>query len=147
MKKPRIDEREFEEFRQTLPVHLQHESFRWLISRYDIPKALYLIKTLSIQPTSIDVGKWSEALGMAGERNDEAIHVFNGVSDKDVFGHLIDLAYPVIVVEHVWKNGRKKEKTLLLIDGNKRLRRAFLEGEEKLKAYFLPESLSKLIKL
>lgn len=39
-----------------------------------------------------------------------------------------------------------KENVNLIIDGNKRLRKAFLEGKKEIKAYYLEEKLAKKIR-
>ena len=97
---------------------------------------------------SIDVQAWAKAIGMGGPRDvaGNNFNIFNGVSDNDALQPHVNPDFPLVVVEHTWKVGRKTEKSPLIIDGNKRLRRAFLEGREKMGAYFLPADLAKYIK-
>jgi hypothetical protein len=45
-------------------------------------------------------------------------------------------------VEHSWKEGRKTVTGGLVIDGNKRLRRAFLDGVKVIDGYVLPKKLA-----
>lgn len=143
----KIDQKALEEFRKTLPADIQHEVFNWLVTRYSIATALFLIKQEGIDLGNVDVKQWCEALGMSGPRKPDtelSFSLFNGVCDKDAMQPNINPDIPLILAEHSYKNGRKMETTPLLIDGNKRLRKAFIEGREKLKAYYLPKKLAKL---
>lgn len=147
-----IDQKEFEEFCLTLPEDIRNEYFQWLITAYSVPRALFLIKKHEIKVGSIDVVEWCKALGMAGERQKKddnvlRINLLTGVKDDEAMQDNINPDYPIIIVEHTFGKGKKKESSTLVIDGNKRLRKAYLNGLTKLKAYFLPEKLAKKIKL
>lgn len=143
----KINEQRFQEFKLTLPEEIRDEVFCWLHSYYSVSKALFIIKEQNLEAGNLNVADWCKSLGMDGQRNDNAIHLLNGVQDKDVIQeHIKPKEYPVIIVQHTWGRGKKKDSSTLVIDGNKRLRRAFLDGIETVKGYFLPEHLAKLVK-
>lgn len=140
----KIDKDEFEAFRLTLPEDIRNECFSWLRTCYCVPTALFIAHKQELELGTLNVKTWCKALGMDGDRNDEAFNMLTGVADKDAMQPNINPEIPVVIVEHTFRSGRKMESTTLVIDGNKRLRKAFLEGTEKVKGYFLPKKLSKL---
>ena len=148
----KIDMAEYEEFRKTLPEDIQNEVFKWIGSYYDVARALYLIKREKLEVNSIKVMDWAKAFGMAGPLQDESdkvmyINIMTGVKDSEAMKENIKPeGYPIIIVEHEFGKGKKKEMTNLVIDGNKRLRKAFLTNMEKIGAYYLPVKLAKLVK-
>lgn len=139
---------EYNAFVATLPEDIRQEYFQHLGTTYCVPEALFIISKLNLETSDINVEEWAKGLGMAGKRKSGiyAVNLLTGVADDDVFKDNINPSVPLIIVEHSFKDGRKKVTTALLIDGNKRLRRAFLEGTKELKGYYLPERLAKLIK-
>lgn len=141
-----INATELEAFKQTLPAEIRGEYFKWLITCYGVAEALFLITRKKIEPRDISVHEWCKALGMAGELNksDMCFNLLTGVNDNAALHPKINPDIPIIVVEHTWGRGKKKESSTLVIDGNKRLRRAFLDGRNTIKAYYLPEPLAKL---
>lgn len=143
-----IDPQELEQFRLTLPEDLRREYFRWLNTAYPIAEALFLIKKCNLQPQAIDAIAWARAYGLAGpKRNgDLDFNIFNGVSDKDALQPNINPNIPIILVNHSYKKGRERKNVILCMDGNKRLRKAILEGRAEIKAYYLEEKLAKLIR-
>jgi hypothetical protein len=149
----KIDKQEYEAFLQTLPVDIRQECFTWLISRFDVPKALFLIHKHNLEVGEIGVEAWAKGLGMAGElelregKTSWKINMLTGVTDDDAVKPHINPDIPVVIVEHTWGRGKQKESGPLLIDGNHRLRKAFLEKREKIKAYYLPKELTKLVYL
>lgn len=140
----KIDQKALEEFRQTLPADIQYEVFNWLFARYSIATALFLIKQKRIALETVVVKEWCEALGLVGpyKPDNNSYCLFNGVCDKEVMQPNINPDIPLIMVEHSYKKGLKMETIPLLIDGNKRLRKAFIEGREKLNAFYLPKNLA-----
>lgn len=142
----KINEQELDEFKKTLPEDIREERYRFFTNVYNVAKALFLIKKQNLKLGQIDVRKWCEVMGMAGERNDDEIHLLNGVNDADAMKDNINPSVPVVICEHTFGRGKKKEFVTIIIDGNKRLRKAFLTGHEKIPAYYLPEKLAKLIK-
>lgn len=148
----KIDQVELDAFKKTLPGDIDKEYFRWITVGFCIPSALFLIKKHNIEAQTLDVKTWCEAMGLSGPReykDDGAftIRILNGVVDDDAMEDKINPDIPIIVAEHVWKNNKtkKNEITTLVIDGNKRLRKAFLTGREKVPVYFIPKKLCKLI--
>lgn len=145
--KVKVDKQAFEAFRATLPDDIKNERFHWLITDYSVPMALFLIKTKALELGKVNVKKWCEAMGMAGERKtgNLSFHMLNGVNDDEAMADNIKPSeFPLIVVEHTFKGkGRKLESCSLIIDGNKRLRKAFLTGLEEVTAYYLPKELAK----
>jgi len=143
----KIDQKALEEFRKTLPIDIQDEVFSWLRTTYSVVAALFIIQKEGIDLSTINVELWCKALGMSGPRKPDtelAFSLFNGVCDKDAMQPKINPDIPVILVEHSYKVGKKTETTPLIIDGNKRLRKACIEGRETLRAYYLPKNLAKL---
>jgi hypothetical protein len=140
--KAKIDPTELEAFRQTLPKDLQEECFCYFSTQYDVCKALFIITKKNLATGTINVKEWCQALGMAGERNDEAIHILNGVMDKEAMADQINPEHPIIIAEHTYGKGKKMKRVPLVIDGNKRLRKAFLTNLETIKAYYLPMTLA-----
>lgn len=140
---------EYQAFLETLPECVRDESFHWGNSRYDVAKALFLICTLGLEPVEVDVKDWAQSLGMAGPKDEEVMRVnfFNGVSDELACQPHINTMLPLIVAEHSWKEKGRLVYGALLIDGNKRLRKAFLEGKEKLMAFYLPRNIAKKVRL
>jgi len=140
----RILKEELEAFRKSLPEDVQHETYRFLNVHYCVVSALFMVQKLKLKTRSIDVAKWCEGLGMAGPRDDKAVRLFNGVNDKDVMEAHINPQIPLIIVEHTWKDrSNKTQMAHLVIDGNKRLRRAFLDGLTKVEAYVLDKRVAK----
>lgn len=153
MKKPQpINLKEFMAFKATLPEDIREEWFRWLVTSYCIPRALYLIQREKLEPKEIEVAAWAKAMGLAGPRKDPnaetfTINILSGVDDDDAMtDNIKPTEFPLIIVEHTFKDGRKKASHTLIIDGNKRLRKAFLTGIQSVKAYYLPDNLAKLIR-
>lgn len=144
----KIEPAELEAFKQTLPTDLQKEVFCWLTHEYDIVAARFLIHKLSLPKRSIDVTAWATALGMAGPQNTDKLsfNMITGVSDLDALKPEIDYTHPLIIAEHTFKSGRKTEVTSLVIDGNHRLRKAFIEKVEKLEAYVIERKFINLIR-
>lgn len=140
----KIDFSNLEEFKKNLPPDITEECFRFLTLHFSVPKALYVIGQAQLEKGNINVKNWCAALGMAGPRDDNVLsfNIFNGVNDKDVFASNINLEIPVIIAECRYRK-RKKELFRMIIDGNKRLRRAFLDGRETIPAYFIPWDLTK----
>ncbi len=133
----------FEEFKKTLPAHVQGERFRLLYLTFDIEKALFLIKKYDLPVEQAEVAAWSRALGMEGKYEPDAIRIMNGVCDKDIMKNNINTKIPVIIVQMKFKSA--DELMPMLIDGNKRLRRACLDGAKTVPAYHIPWSISKHI--
>jgi hypothetical protein len=139
-------------FKLTMPESLREECFRWLDTHYSIMGALYLISRDALLAEEIDVVKWATPYGLSREPEDPnatsfTISLFNGVMDKDALKDTIDPEkYPIILANHTWGRGKKRENTTLIIDGNHRLRKAFLKGMKTIRAYYLPEEYSKLIR-
>jgi hypothetical protein len=129
---------ELEKFKLTLPEDIRHERFRFLYLEFDIPTALFIINKLQLKKGSLDVRRWAKHLGMDGPKKDDALsfNIWTGVLDKDVFVSNIDISIPVIIAEIKLK--KTKEFCNIIIDGNKRLRRAFLENKKEIDAYFIP---------
>lgn len=143
----KIDKGELEKFRLTLPEGIQREQFHWLITRYCVATALFIIKQAELTPNNIIVKDWATALGMAGPQQEEgsfSFNLFTGVTDTEALRDMVNPDIPLIIVEHTFKAKRKTEMSTLVIDGNKRLRKAFLQGRENVKAYYLPKHLAKL---
>jgi hypothetical protein len=69
------------------------------------------------------------------------------VSDVDALKSNIDPTIPLIIAEHRFKAKGKNETVTLLIDGNKRLRKAFLQKIETVTGYFLPFKLANICKI
>ncbi len=134
------------EFRSTLPRGIQNEFFQFINHEYNISKALFLIKQTKIETGNINVADWAKAHCLDGEYNENVIRIFNGVMDKEAMEEKINPDYPIIIAEHEFGKGKKKEISTLIIDGNKRLRKAYLNKIENMKAYYLPVKLSKLVK-
>lgn len=132
-----------EEFRESLPEERRHEKFSLFHFGFDIVKAQFLIQKKKLPVIRLDVREWAQGLGLAGERKDEAISIMTGVCDSNVFRDVIDYSVPIIVAQ--FKPRRGSEVVTWLIDGNHRLRRAFLEKAEDIPAYLLDEKLTKLI--
>lgn len=147
----KIDEKEFEEFKLSLPKDIQEECFQWLNSAYDVPKALFIIHKKSLPQEDIDVKTYAKAFGMAGTNQvgKMSINILTGVQDVDALKENIKpMEYPIIFVKHEFGKGKNKDYSNIIIDGNKRLRKAFLEGIEKIKCYYISDpKLVKLIKM
>lgn len=145
----KINKAELEAFRLTLPEGIQKEYFSWLITCYCVPTALFIINKMKLEPGNVNVKEWAKVLGMDGPLSEETdgsfrINILTGVQDKDAMRDMINPDIPIIVVEHEFGRGKKKETSTLVIDGNKRLRKAFLTGREQIKGYFIPKKLAKL---
>lgn len=143
----KINQAELDAFKLTLPESIREEYFKWLITCYDIAKALFIIQRESLPKGEINVKVWAEATGLAGEPidDDKVIRLFNGVEDRKAMLPHIDTTIPIIIVEHVWGKGKKKETSTLIIDGNHRLRKAFLTKQETIGAYYIKKDLSKYV--
>jgi hypothetical protein len=98
-----------------------------------------------MEAIDLDVTSWCKMLGMDDEKQISctAVHFLTGVRDVDALDDSINLDFPIVVVEHTWGKGKEKGKQPLVIDGNKRLRKAFLEGQKTIKGYFLRAILAK----
>lgn len=149
MKINRIDQNELFAFRLALPEHFRDEIFQFLSSRYDVTKALYLAHKLKLKERDIDVKDWAKSLGLDGPKDESGTKVsfIAGISDSDALSPGVDVKRPVILVYHFWKEKGKEVCGGLIIDGNKRLRRAFLEGLEVIPGYVLPKWASKMVRL
>ena len=143
-----IDSTKFAAFLETLPEHLRHESFEWGGNRYDIAKALFLVQECGIKKTWLDVKKWSKALDMDSPEQQDSmkINFLTGVDDVSAMLPSVNPDIPVIIAEHTYreKETNQQDTVPILIDGNKRLRKAFLTGIDKLKVYRLEAKLAKL---
>ncbi len=139
-------------FKLTMPEDIREECFNWLNTTYSVMGALYLISRDALSCEEIDVVKWATPYGLAREPDalnstSFTISFFNGVIDKDALKDSIDPEkYPIVLANHTWGRGKKRENTTLIIDGNHRLRKAFLKGMKTIRAYYLPEEYSKLIR-
>lgn len=142
----KIDKTELENFKLTLPEGIREECFKWINTYYDVTTALYIIKKRSLSTGNIDVPKWCKALGMDGPKNLESFSfsIMTGVTDSDALQDTVDIKYPIVIVEHVWGRGKNKDMSTLIIDGNKRLRRAFLDEIPTIQGYYLTADLAKL---
>lgn len=147
--KAKIDAAELEVFRATLPETERHERFEWLTAIYDVVMARFLIQKEKLAAQKISVKSWAEAFGMGGPENQERLsfNLLTGVSDGKALAENIDPSIPIILIEHTFKSKRKTESTTLILDGNHRVRKAFLKGQPEIEAFYLPKELSKLIKL
>lgn len=145
----KIDKAELEQFRQTLPEGIQNEYFNWIATRYSVATALFIIHKQQMTPGNINVATWAKALQLDGPKQEEdatsfTINLFNGVQDKDALRDMINPEIPIIIAEHEFGRGKKKESVTIVIDGNKRLRKSFLQNRINLAAYYLPKNLAKL---
>ena len=147
-KNMKVTKAELEAFKLTLPEGIRKEFFRWLVTDYCVPTALFLIKQKALELGNVDVALWSKSMGMAGPQstNPMSFHLLNGVNDVEAMKENINPDIPIIIVEHPFKEKGKRVKSScsLIIDGNKRLRKAFLQQREKVQAYYLPKELAKL---
>lgn len=123
------EQRAYEAFLLTLPVELRDKKVVHLRTVYDIPKALYIARVEKLRPDTIHVQGWCKALCLDGK--------LNGYDAVSMAPH-IDPDIPLIMVE--------RNKLPLLLDGLKRLRKAFLLGKERIKVYYFPPNLSKYFK-
>ena len=74
------------------------------------------------------------------------INLLTGVDDVSAMLPSVNPDIPVIIAEHTYREkGTNQQDTVpILIDGNKRLRKALLTGRDKLRAYYLEAPLAKL---
>ena len=146
-----INSAKFAAFLETLPEHLQHECFEGCGDRYDIAKALFLVQQFKLKIKWLDVKKWCKALDMDGPEQQDSmkINLLTGVDDVSAMLPSVNPDIPVIIAEHTYreKGTNQQDAVPILIDGNKRLRKAFLTGIDKPKVYRLEAKLAKLAKL
>lgn len=136
-----VDPQQLEDFRAKLPAHLQQEYFQFMHVRFDIVVARFLIQSHQIPLHKISVPAWCEALGMTAPRGNHQF-LYNGVTDEQALAGNIILTYPLILLEYQYQ---PNTTGLLLIDGNKRLRKAFLTDIPELDAHILPQEFQKNI--
>lgn len=142
-----FDEAAYQAFRLTIPTPVEGEFFVWGQYEYDIGKALFVITTLSLPLMSLSVKGWAKQLGMDGPKDEigYSFHILNGITDKDALAPHIDYSIPIIFAEHAW-GSRNRNVSPLLIDGNKRLRKAFLEGVENISGFLIPKNVALTIR-
>lgn len=145
----KINPQELEAFRAALPETERHEQFDWLRNTYDVVIARFIIQQQSLATKKVNVKAWAEAFGMSGPENQDKLsfNILTGVSDEKALADHINPTIPIIIIEHVFKSGRKNQSSHIILDGNHRLRKAFLKGLPDIEAYYLPKELSKLTKL
>lgn len=143
---------ELREFAKTLPEGKREEIFIFLDRRYDIVKAKFLIKQLDLKPveakvedlaakTYLDYPKGTKSAPiLAINVDDRYIEEHFGTEDK-----VIDLNEPLIFAVSSFGRGKDKSLGSILIDGNHRVRKAFLLGVETLQAYVLSEAVTKRV--
>lgn len=149
-KKPSYDKEAYEVFRQSLPVDCQNEEYIHLQYAFNVPLALFLSKELPLQ--SVHVESWAKARGLngpeqIGDNRKWPLSILCGVSDDEAADSKINTKIPILFVMHSYRDRatRKNVEYALLIDGNKRLRKAFLQKQLELKARLLPAKLAKLV--
>lgn len=142
----KIDPREYEAFRQTLPEALRGEVYHFLHVSFDVTLARFLIHKGNLVPTPLGVELWATNMQLnwpEGRPNDA--HLMNGVSDSLALKENIDPKIPVIVIEFAWKKGGVEESMPFMIDGHKRLRKAFVQKLENIPAYYIPKEIARCI--
>jgi hypothetical protein len=146
MKRPHINQKRFQEFLYSLPANVQNEVFDCFgLVQYSIPKALFVIKELNLVPIELNVFSCCEPLTLHLPASTSESY-FTGVSDEAVCSDAINLSIPIIIVQHAW-NPRKREAEdcgSIIIDGHKRLRKAFLQGREVIGGYNIPTNFAEL---
>lgn len=105
---------------------------------YDINKALTLIAEDPDRAVhQVDVTPWAQSLGLDKSTEEctekRTVRLLVGDVDEEYALTRADLSVPVIFAD-VTKEG---EPGYLLIDGAHRMRRAYVEGREKIPAYIL----------
>lgn len=141
MKKFVFDQAAYEKFKPSLPECVRDECFVWASVSYSVAKALFLAKILNLPLMNIPVKDWAKQFGMDGPKDETGtrFNLLNGVTDRDALAANVNYSIPLIFVEHSW-GVRNRRTTSLLIDGNKRLRKAFLEGVEKVQGFLIPKA-------
>lgn len=149
MAKYNIDLVDYRAFKETLPADVRQETFTYFSVSYDVTLMLYLIKKENCKLVKLGVVDWSNAMDMDHPKDEtgEAIDAIHGISDKEVFEDNINPDIPIILISHEWEKGKKKGSEPLIIDGHKRLRRAFLEGRKVIQAYQVPAKIAKLARI
>jgi hypothetical protein len=103
---------------------------------------------MQLPKRTINVVAWAKALSMDGPQNLEPLsfNMLTGVSDVDALKPNIEFTHPIIIAEHTWKSKGKHELSTIVIDGNHRLRKAFLQNIPSLEAYVLEKKYLKHIR-
>ena len=139
----RFDNKACRAFIDSLPEDDQDECFEFFEHRFCIPVAKFLISRGLATMTFIPVKTWAERLGLNHGFNPGVISILTGVDDYNLLWSDFDTTVPVIILEvaqSAWYHP-------LLIDGNHRLRKAFLLEQERLPAYLIPQEYQKLIEV
>jgi len=135
-----IDEKALEQFTKLLPENLQTEGFAYFRHFFEIRRGLFLIQKEKMVLSSLDVCEWIDLLGQA-----EKQYYLNTGVDKETDLAAISLSYPLIICDVQVRVYDRKFILPVLIDGFKRLRKAYLEGLGKLPCYYIEYPLSKLV--
>lgn len=141
----KINADELEAFRLTLPEYKRDEKFQFGRTLFDVVLARFLIRQLGIGHGMLDVKAWCKHLGMDREFNPVAKSPTYGVCDLDVLWDDVDTTEPIIVLSIEAKRGRQFE--WVIIDGNHRLRKAYLLDMPRIACYLILGEYRKLIKI
>jgi hypothetical protein len=142
-----VDKAALEAFRAALPEEHQTEFFNGFFGtiQYDVITAKFLSQNSEVE--NLPVAEWAKNTMHDGpEEKTEAdgtvrINLFSGVSDRELkeIWETVDTQRPIIFAIYTLDDGRQ---TVVLIDGNKRLRKAFLLKQETIPAICLTEEQS-----
>ncbi len=142
-RKKRLNDKQLEQFRQTLPEYRRFETYQFLTLRWDIVKALFLIQQDGRKPDLLAVSSSAKAFGfdrppqLVGERDGKLIYdsgLFH-VNLETVMSDQVDLDRPIILAQVKLEDHR--DPHVVLIDGLHRLYKATKQGRETLPCFIL----------
>lgn len=127
-----VKSQEFLDFKSSLPEEIQNESFVFVSTFFGIAESLFVIKKLNLSTQDYSVAKLAKYATLDYPKNQDpkSINILNGVSDEVALKENINVDIPIIVALVPFRRGKKKEIHPLVIDGNKRLRKAFVQDRK-----------------
>lgn len=149
MQKPRINQKNLEAFRKTLPEYRRRELFMAPCETFDIVKAQYLISKYPRQVQEIETQVLALLCGydQTPTSDDEGYYHFPSatgeghiiIQEHDALHHsCVDVTRPIIIVPSRFYKGQ-------IIDGLHRLYKAYCTGITTIHAYVLTSEEAKLL--
>ena len=133
------------DFIDNLPSDIKDEQYWFVGHSFSIPEALWILNEKNRETVDLNVEEWAKALGLDDPIDSKIMRMrLVSVDDSEAMSEKVNPDIPAIVANFV---GRAKENMTLLIDGNKRLRKAFLTGRKTIKAYVLTIDETKKVKI
>ena len=133
-----IDFARFGAFRASLPEDERSETFRFLMVRWDIVKARYIIEQIRKPVNTLQVAGAARAYGLDRPQSEESAAM---VDEKRAMSTAIDTSVPVILVLLAGASSP------ILIDGLHRLYKAYREGKKTIPCYALTSEEEQLCRV